>query len=108
MMPASRWRAGPEPQDAALRIQASSCASVIDCACALCTATMRRMTFDAPRAPRPAEDERELLLGYVGWQREQVVATANGLTDEQLRWRPDDKLLPIGGLLNHPPHHEWR
>jgi uncharacterized damage-inducible protein DinB len=66
------------------------------------------MTFEAPRAPAPAEDERELLLGYVGWQREQVVATANGLTDEQLRWRPDNKLLPIGGIINHLTHMEWR
>jgi uncharacterized damage-inducible protein DinB len=66
------------------------------------------MTFGAPTSPGPEADERELLLGYVRWQREQVVATAQGLTDEQLRWRPDSRLLPIGGIVNHLTHMEWR
>jgi hypothetical protein len=42
------------------------------------------------------------------WQRQQVVATADGLNDEQLRWTPDDRLMPIGGVINHLTHMEWR
>ena len=53
-------------------------------------------------------DEREVLLGYVRWQREQVVATAAGLSEEQLRWTPDGRLLPIIGIINHLTHMEWR
>jgi hypothetical protein len=30
------------------------------------------------------------------------------LTDEQLRWTPDGKLLPIGGVINHLTQMEWR
>ena len=66
------------------------------------------MSFEAPRSPAPTSDERELLLGFARWQREQVVATANGLTDEQLRWTPDGRLLPIIGVINHLTHMEWR
>ena len=66
------------------------------------------MGFDAPRSPAPTGDERELLLGYVRWQREQVVATADGLSEEQLRWTPDGRLLPIIGVINHLAHMEWR
>lgn len=66
------------------------------------------MTFGAPRSPGPSADERELLLGFIRWQREQVVATAHELTDEQLRWRPDDRLMAIGAIINHLTHMEWR
>jgi uncharacterized damage-inducible protein DinB len=66
------------------------------------------MTFGAPSSPAPTPDERELLLGYIRWQREQVVATTNGLTDEQLRWRPDDRLIAIGAIVNHLTHMERR
>jgi hypothetical protein len=34
--------------------------------------------------------------------------TADGLTDEQARWTPDGKLLPIIGIINHLTHVEWR
>ena len=66
------------------------------------------MTFQTPTAPGPDADESALLLGFIRWQREQVVATAAGLTDEQLRWRPDERLIPIGGIINHLTHMEWR
>jgi hypothetical protein len=66
------------------------------------------MTFGEPRSPAPTRDERELLLGFVRWQREQVVATADGLTEDELRWTPDGKLLPILGIINHLAHMEWR
>ena len=64
--------------------------------------------FEVPRAPAPSKDEREVLLGYIRWQREQVVATADGLSEEQLRWTPKGRLLPIIGIINHLTHMEWR
>ena len=66
------------------------------------------MGFSTPQSPAPSTDEREVLLGYIQWQREQVVATAEGLTEEQLRWTPDGRLLPIIGIINHLTHMEWR
>jgi uncharacterized damage-inducible protein DinB len=66
------------------------------------------MTFQAPRSPAPTSDEAEMLLGFIGWQREQVVATAAGLSEEQLRWRPDGRLLPIIGVISHLSLMEWR
>ena len=66
------------------------------------------MGFDVPSAPAPSSDEREVLLGYIRWQREQVVATADGLSEEQLRWTPEGRLLPIIGIINHLTHMEWR
>jgi hypothetical protein len=66
------------------------------------------MAFPKPQSPAPSTDEREILLGYIRWQREQVVATAEGLSEEQLRWTPHDRLLPIIGIVNHLSHMEWR
>jgi Protein of unknown function (DUF664) len=68
-------------------------------------ATMRAQP---PQSPAPSHDEREVLLRYVQWQREQVVTTAQGLTEEQLRWTPQGRLLPIIGIINHLAHMEWR
>lgn len=36
------------------------------------------------------------------------MATATGLTDEQLRWQPEHRLIPIGAVINHLTHMEWR
>jgi uncharacterized protein DUF664 len=66
------------------------------------------MGFPAPNTPKPTSEEREMLLGFVRWQREQVVATGAGLTEEQLRWTPDDRLLSIIGIINHLTKMEWR
>ncbi len=66
------------------------------------------MGFNPPRSPAPTADETELLLGFVRWQREQVVATTAGLTEEQLRWTSDGRLLPIIGVINHLARMEWR
>jgi hypothetical protein len=66
------------------------------------------MGFDAPHSPSPGGDEREMLLGFIRWQREQVVATVDGLTEAELRWTPDGNLLPIIGVVNHLAHTEWR
>ena len=64
--------------------------------------------FAPPRSPAPDPDEREVLLNYIHWQREQVVATAEGLDEQQLRWVDGDRLLPIIGIVNHLTHVEWR
>ncbi len=34
--------------------------------------------------------------------------TAEGLSEDQLRWTPGDRLLPIIGVINHLSHAEWR
>jgi len=60
------------------------------------------------RAAPPTNDERELLLGYLQRQRELVVATTESLTDDELQWTPPGALLPIGGIVNHLAHVEWR
>ena len=66
------------------------------------------MSFEAP-VPAPTADERELLLRYLRRQRAEVIATADGLTDEQARWTPEGgALLPIIGIINHLTHVEWR
>jgi hypothetical protein len=66
------------------------------------------MGFDTLGSPAPGLDERELLLGFIRWQREQVVACAGGLSEEEVRWTPDGRLLPIIGVVNHLTHMEWR
>jgi uncharacterized damage-inducible protein DinB len=66
------------------------------------------MSFDAAGPPVPHVDEREVLLGFIRWQREQVVATVDGLSEQELRWTPGDRLLPIIGVVNHLTHMEWR
>jgi uncharacterized damage-inducible protein DinB len=37
-----------------------------------------------------------------------VLATTSGLTEEQARWTPPGRLLPIIGIVNHLTHVEWR
>jgi len=68
---------------------------------------MRAVAIDVP-TPEPSRDERELLLRFLRRQRGEVVATSDGLTEEQARWTPDRALLPIIGILNHLTHVEWR
>jgi hypothetical protein len=58
--------------------------------------------------PSPTPDERELLLGFLDWKRGAVLHTADGLTDDQARWTPDGKLLPIAGIINHLTQVETR
>ena len=66
------------------------------------------MGFVAPRPIVPTAEERELLLRFLQRKREQVVATASGLSDEQAAWTPQGRLLPIAGVINHLTHVEWR
>ena len=48
------------------------------------------------------------MLAFIGWQREQVVASTEGLSRDELTWTPDGRLMPIGGIINHLTHMEWR
>ena len=64
--------------------------------------------FRSPRVIIPTTDERELLLRFLHRQREEVVATADGLSDDQARWSPGGRLLPIVGIINHLVKVEWR
>ncbi len=58
--------------------------------------------------PAGTTDERELLLAWLAFLRRAVLAKCQDLTDEQARWRPDDALVPLLGLVNHLAHVEWR
>jgi Protein of unknown function (DUF664) len=66
------------------------------------------MRFQSPRPIIPTDSESELLLRFLQRQREEVVATVEGLTEEQARWTPGGRLLPIIGIINHLTHAEWR
>ncbi len=66
------------------------------------------VTFTKPQTVVPTGDERELLLRFLHRQREEVVATAEGLSEDELRWTPDRRLLPIIGVINHLCHVEQR
>jgi uncharacterized damage-inducible protein DinB len=58
--------------------------------------------------PVPPGDEKELLLGWLQFLRESVLRKAEGLDEDQARWRPDGKLIAIAGIVNHLAHVEWR
>ncbi len=66
------------------------------------------MSFSRPSTVVPTSNERELLLRFLHRQREEVVATAEGLSDAEARRMPDGRLLPIVGIINHLTHAEWR
>ena len=61
-----------------------------------------------PAAPEPTDDERELLLRFLQWKREQLLEKCDGLTEDQLRWTPEGGLVPLIGIVNHLTHTEWR
>jgi len=58
--------------------------------------------------PAGNDDERELLLSWLGYLRGAVIRNVEGLTDEQARWTPDGKLISPLGVMNHLTHVEWR
>jgi len=51
--------------------------------------------------PEGSPDEIELYLGWLAFLRGAVLRKAAGLSDEQARWQPDGKLLPLVGIVNH-------
>lgn len=58
--------------------------------------------------PTGAADERELLLAWLGYLRGAVLRKVAGLDEEQARWRPEGRLIPLLGVVNHLTHVEWR
>lgn len=58
--------------------------------------------------PGPVSDERELLLAWLQFLRKAVLRKAEGLDEDQVRWRPEGKLISIAGIVNHLAHVEWR
>ncbi len=58
--------------------------------------------------PGDDPDERELLLSWLDYLRGAVLRKVEGLTDEEARWRPDGRLLPLLGVVSHLTAVEWR
>lgn len=53
-------------------------------------------------------DEKEHLLGWLGWLRGAVLRKVEGVGDDDARRRPDGRLLPLLGIVNHLTRVEWR
>jgi uncharacterized damage-inducible protein DinB len=58
--------------------------------------------------PAGNPDELELLLSWLAFLRGAVLRKAIGITDEQARWQPDGKLLPLVGIVHHLTNVERR
>ncbi|MPZ60096.1 MAG: DUF664 domain-containing protein [Propionibacteriales bacterium] len=58
--------------------------------------------------PRGNPDERELLLGWLGYLRGAVLRKVDGLGEAEARWTPEGGLLPLLGIVNHLTQVEWR
>lgn len=58
--------------------------------------------------PQGNPDERELLLSWLGYLRGAVIRKAEGVSDEDARWSPDEALLPLLGIVNHLTRVEHR
>jgi uncharacterized damage-inducible protein DinB len=56
----------------------------------------------------PTTDEKELFLRFLAGERQKVLASAEGLDEDQARWTPDGHLLPIIGIIRHLTEVEWR
>lgn len=58
------------------------------------------MTDNRPEPPYQG-DERETLLGFLGFLRESVVRKCDGLSEEELRSTPTVSTMSLLGLVNH-------
>jgi uncharacterized damage-inducible protein DinB len=58
--------------------------------------------------PTGTPDELDMHLRWLAFLRGAVLRKAAGLDDEQARWRPDGKLIPLIGIVNHLTGVEWR
>ena len=58
--------------------------------------------------PERTSQERDLLLDWLRYLRGAVIRKAQGLTEEQARWRPDGALISLLGIVNHLTRVEWR
>ncbi len=51
--------------------------------------------------PRDHRDERELLIEWLDFLRGAVLRNISGVSEEDAHGRPDGKLLPLVGIVNH-------
>ena len=51
--------------------------------------------------PRDHSDERELLIEWLDFLRGAVLRNISGVSEEDAHRRPDGKLLPLVGIVNH-------
>jgi uncharacterized damage-inducible protein DinB len=58
--------------------------------------------------PVGSDDEGELYLQWLAYLRGAVLRNLDGVDDEQARWSPDRKLIPLLGVVNHLTRVEWR
>ena len=58
--------------------------------------------------PSGSADETELLLQFLDYLRHAVLRKTRGLSEDQARWTPDGRLLPLIGIVNHLTRMEWR
>jgi hypothetical protein len=58
--------------------------------------------------PMGSDDEKELLLQWLGFLRGAVLRNVTGLDDNQSRWAPEGRLIPLLGIVSHPTRVEWR
>jgi uncharacterized protein DUF664 len=58
--------------------------------------------------PVGTPDEIELHLRWLAFLRGAVLRKALGVGDEQARWRPEGRLLPLIGIVRHLTNVEWR
>jgi hypothetical protein len=66
------------------------------------------MLADEIRFPSGSDDEKELLLQWLGYLRGAVSRNLDGLDDTQARWSPDGSLIPLLGVVCHLTQVEWR
>ena len=61
-------------------------------------------------SPFPSDnpDEKELLLGWLDFLRGAVMRKLEGLSETDARQRPQGRLIPLLGVVNHLTHVEWR
>ena len=65
-------------------------------------------TDDEIGFPLGNADEVELYLNWLRYLRGAVLRNVDGLDDEQARWRPEGRLLPLVGIVHHLTNMESR
>jgi uncharacterized damage-inducible protein DinB len=54
-----------------------------------------------PPFPSGTPDEVEMYLRWLAFLRGAVLRKASGITEEQARWQPEGRLIPLIGIVNH-------
>ena len=58
--------------------------------------------------PTGNPDEREMLLMWLDYLRGAVIRKVEGLNEDDARWTPEGRLIPLLGIVNHLTRVEWR